>query len=350
MEEKDSWLESGELEDDEYRAGKGVGDLAAVGCLREALERFGFREEDFIERRDAVLIYRSCESEMRAAIREHTDAGRFDEAKALEQTLTGLKQAFLDHQMHSEQRKNEQQGNMLRQSRKIMFNKLAKSHTEHEAEIEGDCHWKDADMAQTHQIETENLHLDIGHIPRPRMKYSKNLLDLQKAEESLVKMREYDDAKNVRRMINKILPGEEERFNANFDRRIEKKMADLTAKQEEDIKRLNERLSAQRWKGIRQREKEHNVTELRVKHHEKDMGHMHLMHMSKHPELSVNPSANWQNRASHVNTSAHLRGQQLLGQVKGKKQGQAVFVAGLCDIHSFENPEDGTVHLAGDQY
>ena len=39
--------------------------------------------------------------------------------------------------MHSEQRKNDQQGNMLRQSRKIMFNQLAKTHTEHEAEIEG---------------------------------------------------------------------------------------------------------------------------------------------------------------------------------------------------------------------
>ena len=41
------------------------------------------------------------------------------------------------------------------------------------------------------------------------MKYSKGLLDLINAEESLVRLKQYDDAKNVRRMIDRILPGEE---------------------------------------------------------------------------------------------------------------------------------------------
>ena len=43
------------------------------------------------------------------------------------------------------------------------------------------------------------------------MKYSKGLLDLINAEESLVRLKQYDDAKNVRRMIDRILPGEEVR-------------------------------------------------------------------------------------------------------------------------------------------
>ena len=43
------------------------------------------------------------------------------------------------------------------------------------------------------------------------MKYSKGLLDLINAEESLVRLNQYDDAKNVRRMIDRILPGEEVR-------------------------------------------------------------------------------------------------------------------------------------------
>lgn len=53
--------------------------------------------------------------------------------------------------------------------------------------------------------------LQIGHIRRPHMKYSKGLLDLINAEESLVRLKQYDDAKNVRRMIDRILPGEEVR-------------------------------------------------------------------------------------------------------------------------------------------
>ena len=72
------------------------------------------------------------------------------------------------------------------------------------------------------------------------------------------------------------------------------------------------------------------------------MDHSHVMDRHKSPELSIHPSHLLQRRASYEHTGASLRGTQLLGAVKGKKKNQAVFVAGLCDIHNFKQPLSGT--------
>merc|ERR1712054_480449 len=108
-------------------------------------------------------------------------------------------------------------------------------------------------------------------------------------------------------------------------------------------KRLNERVSALRWRGVRARAKDMNTTQHRVKCHEADMMHAHHLVMKKQPELAIQPTATWQNRKGHEATSAHMRGQQLLNAVKGKQKNQAVFVASLCDVHDFDRPESGTV-------
>eukprot|EP00622_Pseudochattonella_farcimen_P001260 FR735899.1.p1 GENE.FR735899.1~~FR735899.1.p1 ORF type:complete len:197 (+),score=19.17 FR735899.1:1-591(+) len=175
------------------------------------------------------------------------------------------------------------------------------------------------------------------------MKYSKRTLELINTEDHLVGLKLYNDAKNVRRMIDKVLPGEEAEFYAAHDSRIDLMRRRLVEAQEEDVKRLNERVSALRWSGVRSRAKDMSTTQHRVQCHEVDMMHAHHLVTKKQPELAVNPTATWQLRKGHEATSAHMRGQQLLNKVKGNQKKQAVFVASLCDVHDFEQPESGTV-------
>ena len=86
--------------------------------------------------------------------------------------------------------------------------------------------------------------------------------------------------------------------------------------------RTNELVSAIRWKGIQERDKEKRRTAARLNHHEHDMKHAHAVDSVKAPELAIHPSHLLQRRANYEHTGAALRGTQLLGAVKGKKKNQ----------------------------
>ena len=61
------------------------------------------------------------------------------------------------------------------------------------------------------------------------MKYSKRLLELQQAEKYLTRLKQYDDAKNVNRMIMKIQPKEEKDFDDAFNNGLESRRRKLRA-------------------------------------------------------------------------------------------------------------------------
>ena len=72
----------------------------------------------------------------------------------------------------------------------------------------------------------------------------------------LIKLCEYEEARKVRSMIDRILPKAEKRFYAEFDNKMEAKRESLRAAQREDIARLEEKLKGLQWKDRRRREKE----------------------------------------------------------------------------------------------
>ena len=76
-------------------------------------------------------------------------------------------------------------------------------------------------------IEWENLELQISRIPRPSVKYSKRVIELVKAENGLIKLNQYDDARKVRVMLDRLIPGEEENCFKVFDAMIELKRKKL---------------------------------------------------------------------------------------------------------------------------
>ena len=59
--------------------------------------------------------------------------------------------------------------------------------------------------------------------------------------------------------------------------------------------------------------------------------------------MSIKPSALWQKRAGYQATAAALRGDQLFGAARGKKQGEHVFADTLIDKHNFVDTLQDTV-------
>ena len=202
-------------------------------------------------------------------------------------------------------------------------------------------------MRNTHEIQWDNLELEISRIPRPRMKYSKRAIELFRAESGLIRLKQYDDAKKVRMMLDRLLPGEEERFDNAFDEMIEAKRTLLKQSQAFDRERLDEKLKGIEWTDHRRRELEKSISKTRVQNHVKDMTHAHTMEGKLRPEMSVKPSALWHKRPGYQLTAASLRGNQLLTATrsKGKVNNSVIFADTLTDKHSFDNPLDGTLTL-----
>jgi hypothetical protein len=163
-------------------------------------------------------------------------------------------------------------------------------------------------------------------------------------------LKSYNDAKKVRYMLDKILPGETKRFYDNFDAMIEQKREDLRKTQADDVARLDEILKTLEWKDIRRREGERAVFEQRFKNHTKDMAHAYVMETRLRPEMSVKPSALWAKRKGYDATAAAMRGRQLLGIARGNKEGASVSTVladTLVDKHDFRNTLQDTVVWRG---
>ena len=175
----------------------------------------------------------------------------------------------------------------------------------------------------------------MSRIEKPRMKYSKTRMEYKNAEVRLSALKQYDDAKNVRKMLKSIDIGEEKKFDKAFQDKMQAKTDKLKQFQRAARRRQDEKLSALRWKELRKREKEAHVSRTNVNNKKKDMLHYQHLDSKMKPELTVKPSALLSKRADYKNTASKFRGEQLLDKVKGKKEGDAVFIESICDIHRF---------------
>jgi len=111
---------------------------------------------------------------------------------------------------------------------------------------------------------------------------------------------QYEEAKKVRHMIDKILPKEKNDFYKSFDNRIDKMRSSLKSQQNEHLARQEESLKAIQWKDMRRRENEQVVMTQRMKNHRRDMSHAHHQESRIIPEMSVKPSALSQKRPVSV--------------------------------------------------
>lgn len=317
-------------------------DLSTVQNLEDALSRFGFDVLDKISRRELVLIYKQIKSEMDKEIFHLANVlNRYDDAKEMRQRQISLRQEFDDLQKNAVISKLREQEEALQKAAEMIQQELAKKHSTEVDDLKTMIDTKKQQEEFFHSIQTGNLTQTISKIHPPSLRYSKRLIELHKAETGLNLLNEYDDAMKVRKMIDKIKPGEQRKNNKTFEKTIESQRIKLSSLQASDTAKLEEKLKKFEWQEIRRRESEEKLSEQRLKNHKKDMRHTHAMELKLKPEMSVKPSALWQHREHFTNNSSSLRGHQLLNYTQGNKKGGVVYAEPLTKRHNFlEVPQD----------
>ncbi|GMH75463.1 hypothetical protein TL16_g06774 [Triparma laevis f. inornata] len=325
------------MEEETFLQTKRMDNLNTCSTVKDAFVQHGLAPDDKIDRREQVLMFRTVETEMEVGLKSLMSSGRFDEAKEMGSRLESLREEFGGLQKKDENEKQNKQKKLFDKAVKIKGKQLKEKHNAWEKEVEEACTQFQEDTDKTFKIQRENLALEMNRIERPRMKYSKTRMEYKNAEIRLCALKQYDDAKNVRRMLKSIDAKEEEVFNKAFDDKMQAKIDKLSTFQKGTAGRLEEKMSAFRWKEHRKREKEDYVSKTNINNKSKDMTHSMFLDARLKPELTVKPSALLVKRANFKSNASKLRGEQLLDKVKGKKEGDAVFIESLCNLHDFSD-------------
>ncbi len=282
-------------------------------------------------------MFRNVEKEMEIELKLLMRDGHFDRAKALGRHLENLRKEFGDLQLNDELRMQSKQKKLFDKATRIHKKQMSGRHNEWSEEVETQCAEFSKENEKFFEIQRENLALEMSRIEKPRMKYSKTRMEYKNAEIRLCALKQYDDAKNVRRMLKSIDAREEKKFDEDFKRKMQAKIDKLEKFQKETRARQEEKVSHVRWRELRKREKEAHIAKTNIGNKTRDMHHFMALDAKMKPELMVKPSALLQKRANYKNTASKLRGEQFLDKVKGKSEGDAVFIESLCTIHDFSD-------------
>ena len=321
--------------------------ILQVRDMDDVLRIFGYSKDDRIDRRDLCLMYNAVSKNMEDEVHRLAHTAKYDDAKDMRARLGSLRKAFDGQQTNGVSVSQQDQLKNFEKASAVMRRSVREKLGEQQREVHEYIHQLKGDQAKFHKIQWENLELKISRIVRPRMKYSKRTQELFVAENELIRLSQYDDARKVNNMLAKIVPKETAEYYAKFEASIEDMRKELRKTQEEDSLRLGEKLKSIAWKDIRSQRAQRTLCDQRIKNHDKDMRHAHLADSLLRPEMSIKPSALWQKRENYNHTAAALRGSQLLDYSMGaKKSAKGTITApSLVERHDFANSLQDTITL-----
>ena len=233
--------------------------LTTVLDLSDALSRFGYSKDDRISRRELVLIYTKIQHEMELEIFRLANSSFYSEAKEMRSRLTNLRSEFDNLQLSGVENLRKDQAVYFEKASEYLGKDLVKKQEVATEELSSSLVEQKNSEEFFHTIQNDNLDQTISKIPRPKMRYSKRMIELFRAEYGLNKLKEYDEAIKVRRMIDKLLPKEEKKFYDHFEKTIEAKRVTLAKIHADDNARLEEKQRKIEWNHIRQKEYEANL-------------------------------------------------------------------------------------------
>lgn len=202
-------------------------DLSKVEDVNSTMKRFGVSSDDRINRRELVMMFGAVNKEMEKEIFNLADSNHYEGAKEMRRRLTRIRREFDSLQTIVVKTNQKDQCAFLEKAIKEMHSELNSAHRSQGAALSERNLQMEDEHNKTNEIEWENLELAISRIPRPSVKYSKRVIELLKAENGLIKLNQYDDARKVRLMLDRLIPGEVEKFYENFDAMIELKRIKL---------------------------------------------------------------------------------------------------------------------------
>jgi hypothetical protein len=330
--------------DEEVFQSKDMGNLGNIHNFHEALERYGYKVDDNISRRDLVVIYQKSKYDLSQMMNKYAKNGNYDAALEWKQRLSQLRSDFDARIQVNISNKIDHEHNQFDVAKQSLKNQEKHHHDSQIEHVDDLCHQKEIEHSETYRVRWEILEENISAMKLPRVKYSPRMIDLVNAEAHLNKLMQFDEARRVRLMIDKLKPIEDRANEREFYKKIDMMRNNLRCEEERDRKKLDEILKTIRWKDIRQRQHDRQVTRQRFANHERDMSHSHKHELHLRPETSIQPSALWTKRKGHDQTSSFHRGRQLLCVSKGMDViGGGELADSIINRHNFNEPLDGTI-------
>ena len=187
------------------------------------------------------------------------NSGNFGGAKEMRNRLTNIRAEFDDLQTSGIKASQVDQNIFIEKAAKVLKQELDMKQKKDVSTLQTKHESIEKTERTLHEIQWDNLELEISRIHRPRMKYSKRAIELFKAESGLIRLKQYDDARKVRSMLDRLLPIEEQKFYKVFEEMIEAKRERLRRTQAVNLVRMDEKLKAVEWVDHRRRENEITV-------------------------------------------------------------------------------------------
>lgn len=325
--------------------------LENVTSLEDVYAMFGLKKQDRTTRRDQIKMWETIRENLIGEISRLTHSGKvdnYDKAKRMHKALHDIRRGF--EAVHTEEihRSHSVETTHFDTAKRKLQSHLALGEAHRiSVETSKDKNLRD-DLAENQAIERENRQFGLRIAPPPKLRWSKRILELQQAEHALSKLHRYDEAKNVRKMLDKLEGPEQRKQLQNFQSHIARGDARLKQGQDDRSKRLHEKLGELKWANLRKAHREAHRQKQRLLNLNLDMGHVHAMERHAKPELVVHPSLLLEKRKHYHHSSAATHGSRLLHDVlRGGDSSttSSIYVQPLCPHHDFERPLSGTVLL-----
>lgn len=171
-----------ELSTDTFMPGR-MAELATVRNLDDALHRYNLDRNDRIGRREQVQIYREIEDNIYSELQSLSSTRRYDEANDLADRLVQLRQEFDQLQVAAEARLRKEQVDIFDEASSRLLSEARVESSRQAKAVDRLCRELSESTHRLHEIQRENLDLEIRSMSVPQTKYSKRYLELQRSEQ-----------------------------------------------------------------------------------------------------------------------------------------------------------------------
>lgn len=318
-------------------------DVDQLRTMRDVYAMYGLSPEDRTHRRDQVKMWNKARMLLDAEIASLTANGLYDEAKRVFADKEQIRSEFQGLQEKAVREEQKKERDAFESASSLLRGRLEREDAVRIERQEKSFETRRERLRCQQKIERENAaYVKASIAVPPKERWSKRVLELRQAEAALVNLNLFDDAKNVRKMLNKTIIPEQQRKKQLNEQRTKQKDQLLHDAHRAQSKRLQEQLSDLKWRARRRSRDLRTTQRQRVKNLDFDMTHANLMAQQAKPELVAKPSHLLLKRKNYDQTSAANIGTRLEDRALGKKEESTVYVASLCAEHSFDQPLPGT--------
>jgi hypothetical protein len=170
--------------------------------------------------------------------------------------MTTLRTEFEKMQIDTELERQEAEHKSFREASKIITKKRNQMWNQDRTSLMARLQFEDADLAHTHRVQRAQLEQEMRALPNPIIKLTRQLLDMKDSEKNLVRQKRFEEAKQLRKRVDKQGRKENDIFEAQLAAAEERRRKLLQNDHAIDRRKRMQMSKKMEWGQIRSRERD----------------------------------------------------------------------------------------------